>query len=203
MRRPWRARPMANEGTGQPRTPTVSQTVGPYFQIGLQWLFGDRVAEADTPGRHIAIAGRVLDGDGAPVPDALLEVWQADSNGTYAHPEAGRAVAPGFHGFARVPTNAAGSFRFTTVKPGRVPAPGGGMQAPHIVVAVFMRGLLRQAVTRIYFSDEPSNEADLVLLRVPASRRSTLVAMAEAGQPDVFAWNIVLQGPDETVFFDF
>ncbi len=194
---------MENEGTDKPRVTTVSQTVGPFFHIGLQWLFGERVAEPEAVGRHIAVEGRVLDGDGVPVPDALVEAWQADANGYYVDPSAPQDMTPGFRGYARVPTTADGRFRFSTVKPGRVPGPGAGLQAPHILVAVFMRGLLRQAVTRIYFSDEPSNQEDGVLRRVPAARRSTLVARQKANQPDVFEWNIVLQGAHETVFFDF
>jgi protocatechuate 3,4-dioxygenase alpha subunit len=195
---------MANERS-RARRATIPQTAGPYFHIGLRWLFGDRVAEAHAAGRHIAVEGRVVDGDGVPVSDAMLEVWQADPNGTYAHPDDphGRPVTPGFRGYARVPTSSEGWFRFTTVKPGRVPAPDGGMQAPHIVVALFMRGLLRQAVTRIYFSDEPSNQDDMVLLRVPAPRRSTLIARPKPGPADVFEWNIILQGSHETVFFDY
>lgn len=195
---------MTNESPRAALLPTVSQTVGPFFHIGLRWLFNERVAEDSAPGRHMVVEGKVLDGDGAPVPDALIEVWQADSNGTYSHPDDPREepVSPGFRGYARVPTSDAGCFRFSTVKPGRVPAPGGGMQAPHILVALFMRGLLRQLVTRIYFSDEPSNDEDLVLLRVPALRRETLIARLNDAQPEIFEWNIVLQGPHETVFFD-
>ncbi len=164
---------MANESHSASRLPTVSQTVGPFFHIGLRWLFNEHVVEDGAPGRHIIVQGKVLDGDGAPVPDALIEVWQADSNGTYSHPSDAheKPGSAGFRGYARVPTSDEGRFRLYTVKPGRVPAPGGGMQAPHILVALFMRGLLRHLVTRIYFSDEPSNEEDLVLQRVPAPRR--------------------------------
>ncbi len=196
---------MVNEMASASHQATVSQTAGPYFHIGLRRLFTDRVADADTRGHHIVVEGRVLDGDGAPVIDALIELWQADSNGKYVHPgdPQGAVLTPGFRGFARVPTNDEGVFRFTTVKPGRVPAPDGSKQAPHILVCVFMRGLLRQVVTRIYFSDEPSNDEDPVLACVPAPRRSTLMARPRASQSDVFEWNIVLQGPDETVFFDY
>jgi protocatechuate 3,4-dioxygenase alpha subunit len=199
---------MANEDTASSHQATVSQTAGPYFHIGLRRLFSDQVADADAVGRHIVVEGRVLDGDGVPVSDALIELWQADPNGKYAHPHdlddlKDKSRTPGFRGFARVPTNDDGVFRFTTVKPGRVPAPDGAKQAPHILVSVFMRGLLRQAVTRIYFSDEPSNEEDLVLGCVPAPRRSTLIAKRRTGQPDVFDWDIVLQGPHETAFFDY
>jgi protocatechuate 3,4-dioxygenase alpha subunit len=184
--------------------PTVSQTVGPFFHIGLGWLFSDRVADPEARGRHITVRGRVVDGDGAPVPDALIEVWQADPDGRYIRPgDAERGEGPrGFRGYARVPTNDEGAFRFTTVKPGRVTAPGGAMQAPHMLAAVFMRGLLRQLATRIYFADEPSNVQDPILLRVPAPRRGTLVARPLPDSPDVFEWNVMLQGTGETVFFD-
>ncbi len=195
---------MANESLSAPRLPTVSQTVGPFFHIGLRWLFDERVVRDDAPGRHIVVQGKVLDGDGSPIPDALIEIWQADSNGTYSHPHEAheKPVSPGFRGYARVPTSDEGRFRLYTVKPGRVPAPGGGMQAPHVLVALFMRGLLRQLITRIYFSDEPSNDEDFVLLHVPALRRATLVATCTDAQPEIFEWNIVLQGPHETVFLD-
>ena len=212
---------MENESRGTSGVATVSQTAGPFFHIGLEWLFSERVVEADAPGLHIAIEGRVLDGAGAPVSDALIEVWQADGNGRYARGHTQQAdqqpdrqadpkdaqqaspVSPGFRGFARVPTSNDGGFRLATIKPGRVPAPGGGLQAPHILVALFMRGLLRHAVTRIYFADEPSNEEDLVLGRVPASRRSTLTARPKPGTPKIFEWNIIMQGLHETVFFDY
>jgi protocatechuate 3,4-dioxygenase alpha subunit len=195
---------VANSESRSTYQATVSQTIGPYFRIGLARLFSDRVAESDAAGRHIAIVGCVLDGDGAPVSDALIEVWQADANGTYAHPDdpQDRPLSPGFRGYARVPTDDQGRFRFATVKPGCVPAPGGGSQAPHILVALFMRGFLRHAVTRIYFADEPANADDPVLRRVPAARRDTLVAKPVAGRPDTLEWNILLQGPHETVFFD-
>ncbi len=169
---------------------TVSQTVGPFFHVGLVWLFSDRIARADAPGRHISIHGRVLDGDGAPVPDALLEVWQAQPGITGG-------------GFARVPTDDDGTFCFATVMPTRLPAPGGGLGAPHLSVAVFMRGLLRQLWTRIYFAGEVSNDQDAVLRCVPEERRSTLLAQPVHAGADAFEWNVVLQGEDETVIFDF
>ena len=195
---------MPNESEALALDPTVSQTVGPFFHLGLAWLFSDQVAEAGTPGRHITLQGRVLDGDGLPVPDALLEVWQADTNGEYPQLDARLAARPsaGFKGCARIPTNDAGAFRFRTVQPGRVPAPDAGMQAPHISVHIFMRGLLRPLLTRIYFAHEPANQSDLVLDCVPVSRRSTLMAVPRPGEMDLFEWNVVLQGPDETVFFD-
>ena len=173
---------------------TTSQTVGPYLHIGMTWLIIENLAPKDVAGERISIAGRVLDGDGKPVTDALLEIWQADAKGKYG--------ARGFRGFGRSATDAKGAFRFKTVKPGRVAGPGGGLQAPHIAVNLFMRGLLKQLVTRIYFPDDPANAADPVLALVPAARRATLLARRKAGRAGALEWNVVLQGRDETVFFD-
>jgi protocatechuate 3,4-dioxygenase alpha subunit len=182
--------------------PTASQTVGPYLHIGLVWLTIDHLAAPDCAGQHLKIEGHVVDGDGRPVPDALVEIWQANAHGKYAHPEdAGKAPpTPGFRGFGRVPTDADGRYRFFTVKPGPVADPQGGLQAPHLLVSVFMRGLLKRLVTRMYFPDEPANGNDRVLRIVPAERRGTLVAHAITSEE--LKWNIVLQGNDETVFFD-
>jgi protocatechuate 3,4-dioxygenase, alpha subunit len=182
--------------------PTASQTVGPYLHIGLAWLTIEQPAAPDCPGQHIKIAGRVLDGDGQPVPDALVEIWQADAQGKYAHPEDVNEApsTPGFRGFGRVPTDADGRFRFLTIKPGPVADPQGELQAPHLLVSVFMRGLLKRLVTRVYFPDEPRNAADGVLRLVPGERRETLVARQVA--TDALEWNIILQGAGETVFFD-
>lgn len=183
---------------------TTSQTVGPYFRIGMNWLFKDDLAGPGVAGERIVIAGRVLDADGQGVSDAVLELWQADAQGKYAHPEdpQEKSAQPGFQGFGRVPTTEDGSFRFTTVKPGAVPGPDGKLQAPHIVVSVFMRGLLRRLVTRIYFPGEPMNAADFALNLVEAGRRGTLVARKSAQHADHLEWNVVLQGAEETVFFD-
>ena len=182
--------------------PTASQTVGPYLHIGLAWLTIDRVVAPDCPGSRLTVAGRVLDGDGQPVSDALIEIWQADAQGRYAHPEDTSAVVltPGFRGFGRVPTDAEGRFRFCTIKPGPVADPQGGVQAPHLLVSVFMRGLLKRLVTRLYFPDEPRNAGDRVLQLVPAERRGTLVARPTAS--DELEWDIILQGAGETVFFN-
>jgi protocatechuate 3,4-dioxygenase alpha subunit len=182
--------------------PTASQTVGPYLHIGLVWLTIDRLAAPDCPGQHVMISGRVLDGDGQPVPDALVEIWQANAHGRYAHPEdkGESPLTPGFRGFGRVPTDADGRYRFYTIKPGPVADAQGGMQAPHLLVSVFMRGLLKRLVTRMYFPDEPRNADDRVLQMVPAEGRGTLVARPTAS--DELEWNIVLQGVGETVFFD-
>lgn len=170
---------------------TTSQTVGPYLHIGLTWLIVENLAPAGIKGERVAIEGRVVDGDGKPVNDAAVEIWQADADGKYG--------TKAFRGFGRSATDDKGMFRFQTIKPGRVPGPGGKLQAPHIGVNVFMRGQLKQLVTRIYFPDEPANAEDAVLALVPQDRRSTLVAK-KAG--DVLQWNIILQGKDETVFFD-
>jgi protocatechuate 3,4-dioxygenase alpha subunit len=182
--------------------PTASQTVGPYLHIGLAWLTIDRLAAPDCPGQHVEIRGRVLDGDGRPVSDALVEIWQADAHGRYAHPEDTHQEprTSGFRGFGRVPTDADGRFRFFTIKPGAVTDGHGGCQAPHLLVSVFMRGLLKRLVTRMYFPDEPRNADDRVLRLVPAERRATLVARPLAR--DELEWDIILQGPGETVFFD-
>jgi protocatechuate 3,4-dioxygenase alpha subunit len=183
---------------------TTWQTVGPYFRIGLQWLFKENLVGPDVAGEPIEIVGRVLDADGQPVPDAMLELWQANSQGRYAHPEdtQEKPIEKGFQGFGRIPTAEDGSFHFTTVKPGRVPGPADKLQAPHIVVSVFMRGLLRRLITRIYFPDEPANSEDYALALVEPSRRATLIARESAGREGLLEWDVVLQGPDETVFFD-
>jgi protocatechuate 3,4-dioxygenase alpha subunit len=189
---------------------TTSQTVGPYFKIGLSWLYRDSLLGEGVSGERVTIQGRVFDGDGVPVPDAILEVWQANASGKYNHPEdtQDKPLEPGFTGFARVPVNAEGAFRFPTIKPGPVPGPDGKEQAPHLQVSIFMRGVLRRMVTRIYFPDEPRNGADLILNLVEAARRSTLIAKKitqkstkETGSTTL-EWNVILQGPEETVFFD-
>ena len=182
--------------------PTASQTVGPYLHIGFDWLTIERIAASDCPGEHFKLEGRVLDGDGQPVPDALVEIWQADAQGKFAHPEDTRdlPLTPGFRGFGRVPTDADGRFRFFTIKPGAVADPQGGLQAPHLLVSVFMRGLLKRLVTRVYFPDKLQYVNDRVLQLVPAERRESLVARRVADGE--LEWNIILQGPSETVFFD-
>ena len=180
-----------------------SQTVGPYLHIGLTWLNTDRLAPPGVKGERIVIQGRLVDGNGAGVSDGVIEIWQANAAGKYAHPDdrQRKPLAKGFRGFGRVPTNAKGRFRFSTVKPGRVPGPGGTLQAPHLNVTVFMRGLLKQLSSRIYFPGDPANLQDPILKRVPAARRSTLVARRKSR--GVLEWNIVLQGRDETVWFEF
>lgn len=183
---------------------TTSQTVGPYFSIGLTRLKKDNLAGPDVSGKRLTISGRVLAGDGAGVPDAMLEIWQANSHGKYAHPEdtQNKKLEAAFQGYGRIPTDANGAFRFQTIKPGCVAGPDDKPQAPHILVSVFMRGLLRRLVTRIYFPGESGNADDLVLNLVEPARRATLVARKLAGQEGNLEWNVILQGDKETVFFD-
>jgi protocatechuate 3,4-dioxygenase, alpha subunit len=187
---------------------TTSQTIGPFFEIGLHWLVQDNLAAEGVSGERVTIEGRVLDGDGLPVPDAFLEVWQANAHGKYAHPEDSqpKPIDPKFMGYGRIPTNKEGIFRFTTIKPGPVPGPDGNgnknEQAPHLLVSVFMRGLLRRLVTRVYFPDEPLNAADYILSLVEPERRSTLIARRISGHRGALEWNVILQGSNETVFFD-
>jgi protocatechuate 3,4-dioxygenase alpha subunit len=183
---------------------TPSQTVGPYLRIGLAALAADAIAPPGGAGERLTIEGRVVDGDGKPIGDAVLEIWQADAGGKYAHAEdASKRGAGEFRGFGRVLSDAGGVFRFTTIKPGPVPGPKGAMQAPHLVVTVFARGLLKHLLTRIYFPDDPGNAADPILLLVPAERRATLVAKRSPQAKATLQWNLVLQGENETVFFDF
>jgi protocatechuate 3,4-dioxygenase, alpha subunit len=183
---------------------TTSQTVGPYFHLGFSPLYRSDLAVSGMNGERISIQGSVLDGDGQPVSDALLEVWQADASGEYAHfvDHRGKANAVAFFGFGRVPTDAGGNFRFSTIKPGSVSAPDGTRQAPHILVSVFARGLLTRLVTRIYFPEEPLNENDFVLRLVEAGRRQALMAQPIDGSKESREWNVILQGPGESVFFD-
>jgi protocatechuate 3,4-dioxygenase alpha subunit len=182
---------------------TPSQTVGPYFAIGLPWPQGPQAVAPGTPGA-IKIAGMVYDGRGEPVPDHLIETWQADGDGRFAdlYGYGGASTLAGFRGFARCGSeDGDGSFEILTVKPGRLPGPGGRLQAPHIDVSVFARGMLARCVTRIYFADEQeANDQCPVLSRVPAQRRATLLAQPVA--PASYRFDIRLQGPDETVFFE-
>jgi protocatechuate 3,4-dioxygenase alpha subunit len=200
---------------------TPSQTVGPYFAYGLapqsrcQWspdrkvydwkeTVGANLVTPDATGDRIRVEGAVLDGDGQPIPDAMIEIWQADSQGRYASPYDSRALPnTQFKGFGRSATDKDGVYSFDTVKPGSVPGPEGKQQAPHIVVAVYSRGMLRQIYTRIYFSDEKANEGDPILALVPADRRGTLIAhKEEKGGQTVYRFDIRVQGENETVFFE-
>jgi protocatechuate 3,4-dioxygenase, alpha subunit len=183
---------------------TSSQTVGPYGLIGLDWMIIDNLAGPGVTGERITIEGAMLDSDGVPVPDGMVEIWQANAQGKYAHPDdtQDKRIEPGFRGFGRVLTDDEGRFRFSTIKPGAVPGPDGKMQAPHIGVSVFARGLLRRLVTRIYFPDDSANAGDFALSQVETARRGTLIAKKIDGQPGALRWNIVLRGNEETGFFD-
>jgi protocatechuate 3,4-dioxygenase alpha subunit len=183
---------------------TSSQTVGPYVKIGFDPLAVEDLASPAAAGERITLTGRLIDGDGKPINDGVVEIWQANAQGKYAHPEDAqdKPIDKAFRGFGRSLTRSDGGFRFSTIKPGPVPGPAGATQAPHIVVTVFARGMLKQVVTRVYFPDEPANANDPVLKLVPADRRATLVAKRAAGGKGVLEWNIVIQGQDETVFFD-
>jgi protocatechuate 3,4-dioxygenase, alpha subunit len=187
--------------------PTPSQTVGPFFHLALDRPEWADLAAEDPRGERIVVTGRMTDGDGGPVADACLELWQANAAGRYAHPDDDRTerpLDPHFRGFGRVSTDAAGRFRLTTIRPGPVPGRGNSMQAPHIAVAIFARGLLRQLFTRIYFADEVLNDTDPVLSSIDdTARRRTLIAARhdEDGSP-TYRFDIVLQGDNETVFFD-
>jgi protocatechuate 3,4-dioxygenase alpha subunit len=180
---------------------TPSQTVGPYFAIGLPWAEGPQVVAPDTPGAFV-LRGTVYDGAGEIVPDHLIEVWQADPDGRFADARGygGHSELEGFRGFGRYGTeDGDGTYELVTVKPGRVPDRAGILQAPHLAVTLMARGMLNRVVTRIYFADEPeANAADPVLARVPVARRQTLLAQADG---DGYRFDIRLQGTGETVFF--
>jgi protocatechuate 3,4-dioxygenase alpha subunit len=190
---------------------TPSQTVGPFFAYGLtpeqygyafRSLAGPVLVEGDTPGERIRITGRVLDGAGNPIPDAMIEIWQADGEGRYAHPADQRGSNVRFKGFGRCGTGTDPEHRFVfeTIKPG----PIGDGQAPHVNVIVFMRGMLCHVYTRIYFDDEAdANARDPVLASVEEARRHTLIAVRKsAPHGTVYRFDLHMQGPEETVFFD-
>ncbi len=188
--------------------PTGSQTVGPYFAFGLDHSEWSDLTRDGPAGDKIRIEGRVLDGDGAPVSDAMLEVWQANAAGKYNHPDDAqdKRIDPKFPGFGRVSTDRQGRFRVITIKPGPVPGRGNALQAPHINVALFARGVLKQLVTRIYFADEvEANAADPVLGAIADKEaRATLLAKPGKGIGGVtpYRFDVILQGKGETAFFD-
>ena len=199
---------------------TPSQTVGPFFAYGLapkgrshwdpngsySWkeTVGDNLVTPDATSQKIRIEGSIVDGDGVPINDAMIEIWQADAQGRYAHAR-GEQPRPNakFSGFGRSATDKQGVYRFDTVKPGAVAGPDGKPQAPHIVVCIFSRGMLRQIYTRLYFTDEAANSVDPILALVPEDRHGTLIAHKETreGLP-VYRFDIRVQGDNETVFFD-
>lgn len=178
---------------------TPSQTVGPFFHYALPYNNGSQVAGAARAG-VFRLWGRVLDGDGTPIPDSLVEIWQSDEQGSFVE-EPGIFEHPtdnGFRGFGRSATDVEGLYEFFTVKPGTVPTASGLGQAPHIAMSVFARGMLRRVVTRVYFDDEP-NQSDPLLASVEEARRPTLVA---SRVDDGYRFDVHIQGDDETVFLD-
>jgi len=186
--------------------PIPSQTVGPFFHLGLT---GSRsvgsLVTPETKGERISLICRVLDGDGAPVPDAMLEIWQANDEGRYNHPDdkqAHKKIDPSFYGFGRLASDDQGTCAFATIKPGQVPGNNGAQQASHINVSVFARGILKRLATRIYFAEDPALPQDPVLALVPAGRRNTLLARRDTARPDNWHFDIHLCGEQETVFFD-
>ncbi|HTS47329.1 MAG TPA: protocatechuate 3,4-dioxygenase subunit alpha [Bryobacteraceae bacterium] len=168
--------------------PTPSQTIGPFFHLCLAaYEIGGHLAGPAVQGERLTLIVHVLDGDGAPVDDAVIELWQADAT---------------FRGFGRLATDEQGACVFETVKPGRVTSSSGTPEAPHINVSVFARGLLKRAVTRIYFAGDPANEQDPVLALAPGERRNTLIARPDPDQPSAWKFDIHLCGEHETVFFE-
>jgi protocatechuate 3,4-dioxygenase alpha subunit len=185
--------------------PTSSQTIGPFFHI---YFNATKVTgcllSPGAMGEHIHLACRVLDAEGAPIPDAMIEIWQADAAGIYKHPDDPRhnSSDPALTGFGRLPTNKDGVSEFETVKPGRVPGPNGTLQAPHMNITIFGRGLLKALSTRVYFADDPANDEDTVLALVPQDRRPTLLARRDSQLPGLWRIDLRLSGDGETVFFD-
>lgn len=187
---------------------TASQTVGPFFSPALLREDARRnvLAGPETEGEHIRIVGRVLDGDQLPVPDALVELWQANTQGHYNHPsDPGFATLdPAFSGFGRSGTDEDGAYWFETIKPGPVSFDNTRLQAPHICVTIFARGLLNHLVTRLYFEGESANATDPILQRVPVERQQTLLAKMEPGETGAtYRFDIHLQGTGETTFFNY
>lgn len=185
---------------------TPSQTVGPFFHYSLVDAGDENIlVNDDTRGQRITIKGQITDGNGDPISDAMLEIWQADANGCFNHPEDPnhKNADPNFRGFGRAPTNKKGIYTIETIKPGRVAYDETTMQAPHISLRVFGRGMLIHAYTRLYFGDEQeANAQDPILNIVPEARRSTLIAVPEGSSAGTYCLNICLQGDNETVFFE-
>lgn len=193
-----------------------SQTAGPYVHIGLTPNFlgiegvypedaGASMLTPDTKGERITITGRVLDGSGAPVADAVVELWQADTEGSYAGARGPHSNSqPAFSGWGRRPVDGEGTFVFETIKPGPVPGPLGKPQAPHVQLWIVARGINIGLQTRLYFADEKSANADDFLLnKIPdPRRRETLIARREEGAVPRYVLDIHLQGEHETVFLD-
>ena len=187
-------------------SPTPSQTVGPFFSFALttEKCSVRRIAGPQAKGERVLLMCRVLDGDGLPVPDAMLEIWQADADGKYNHPDDAQheTADPACTGFGRMGTSEEGNCEFETIKPGRVPGPRNVLQAPHLSLAVFARGMLKQLYTRVYFAGDPANEEDPVLALIPAERRESLIARSDPENRGIWRFDVHLQGEQETVFFD-
>ena len=182
-------------------TESAWQTVGPFFHSALPWEGGETIAGPDAAGERVRLAGRILDGNGAPTPDAMVEAWQSDAAGRFHHPDSDPAD-PHVKCFGRAVCNAEGRFVLDTIRPGRVPGPGNTQQAPHIAISVFGRGLSGRLVTRVYFAGDPANDDDPVLGLVDeAERRATLMAHPDPAVPHQWLWTIRMQGDAETVFF--
>ena len=187
-----------------------SQTVGPYFAQGLlregDQVFTNLLVSQDTEGERIRIEGCVLDADGRPIEDAMIEIWQANSHGRYNHPldEQDKPLDPNFRGHGRASTDINGNYWFETIKPGSVSGPREKSQAPHINVIVFARGMLSHAFTRIYFEDEAANQNDPVLMSIEdKTHRNTLIAKRkESAEAIAYRFDIRFQGDNETAFFD-
>ena len=187
-----------------------SQTVGPYFAQGLlregDKVFTNVLVSEKMEGERIRIEGCVTDGEEQPIEDALIEIWQANRHGRYHHPldEQDKPLDPEFMGFGRTATDTSGNYWFETIKPGAVPGSNGTLQAPHINVIVFARGMLSHAFTRIYFADEAANQNDPVLVSIddPARRNTLIAGREEAEGKVVYRFDIHIQGENETAFFD-
>ena len=191
--------------SGRVLEPTPWCTVGPYFSVTVSDANSVRaIAAPGAKGERMKLLCAVFDRDGEPVPDTLVEIWQANADGKYNHPadRQAKSMDASFRGFGRQITDENGVCEFETIKPGRVPGPRGALQAPHLEAGIFTRGVLRILATRIYFSGDAANKDCPVLARVPKSRRTTLVAQPVAGQPGTWRHGIHLSGPKETVFFD-
>jgi protocatechuate 3,4-dioxygenase, alpha subunit len=189
-----------------PHGQTPAQTVGPFFHDALMRDGVDDLDPEGAAGSPITVRGSIRDGAGEIVSDAMIEVWQSDGAGRYRHPADGRSsdVPSSFIGFGRLASSDDGTFQFRTVMPGTVAGRGGTIQAPHLNVHVFARGLLDKLATRIYFEDVAANATDPVLGSVPEGRRDTLLARHEGDGDGArrYRFDIVLQGEGETVFFD-
>lgn len=185
--------------------PTPSATAGPFLHIGLTDHHSVLIlAPPEVAGERIWLTCRVFDSENVPVNDCMIEIWQADANGKYNHPDDPQSATadPSFTGFGRAATDDQGCCEFETIKPGQVPGPKGTMQAPHLNLAIYARGLLLQLHTRVYFAGETANDGDPVLALVPLARRATLLAQPDTGQPGDWHFDVHLRGDNETVFFD-